>query len=84
MKLAHAAALALMGWQLIIPTSAPQPGAANAESTPVVSIWGTYSTEQQCVQEQARFADDPVVGPRMKAGKCVPSPKGASVPQSPD
>ncbi len=84
MKLRHAAALALMGWQLMIPTSAPQSGAANAESTPVVSIWGTYTSQQQCVQEQARFADDPVVGARMKAAKCVPAPKNDSRTQSPD
>jgi hypothetical protein len=84
MKLAHAAAVALMGWQLIIPTSVPQPGAANAESTPVIMIWGTFSTQQLCIQEQERFADDPVVGPRMKAGKCVPSPKDDSLTQSPD
>ena len=84
MKLGRAAAIALTGWQLIIPTSAPQSGAANAESTPAVSVWGSYSTQQQCEQEQARFADDPVVGPRMKAGKCVHSPKNDSRIQSPD
>jgi hypothetical protein len=41
-------------------------------------IWGTYSTQQLCIQEQARFADDPVVGARMKAGKCVRSSKDDS------
>jgi hypothetical protein len=84
MKLGHVAAIALMGWQLIIPTSVPQPGAANAESTPVVSIWGTYNTRQECVQEQERFVEDPVIGPRMKAGQCIRVPKDDSRTQPPD
>jgi hypothetical protein len=71
MKFRNAAALALIGWYLLLPASAPESGTANAGPLPTASVWGLYKTSDACEQERRSLFDDPVVGPRMKAAKCV-------------
>ena len=71
MKVRHAAMLALVGWYLMLPATAPQSGAANASPSP--SIWDSYKTREACEQERAILVNDPVIGERMRAGICLPS-----------
>ena len=79
MRLRHCAALALLGWYLLLPTTPPQSGEANAAPSPTASIWNTYKTREACEQDRLLYLNDPVIGPRMKAAQCVmTAPSGAS------
>jgi hypothetical protein len=71
MKPRHAAALVLVGWYLMVPATASKSG--TAEAGPAPSIWGSYKTREACEQDRQSLVDDPVVGERMKAAKCLPS-----------
>jgi hypothetical protein len=71
MKLHHAAMLALVGWYLMLPATAPQSGAANASPSP--SIWNSYKTREACEQERASLVNATVVGAPMKPAVCLPS-----------
>ncbi len=73
MKICHAAALALVTWYLMLPTDAPTPGAANAATTPIASVFGTYTNQDDCTKDRERFENDPVIGPRMRAAQCIQS-----------
>ena len=73
MKLRNAAVLAIAGWYLMLPATAPQSGSANADPYPIASIWGSYKTREQCELERQNLITDPVVGARMEAAKCLPS-----------
>jgi len=70
MKLHHAAIL-VMGWYLLVPTSAPTSGEANAAPSPTASIWNTYKSRAACEAERRSLIDDPVIGERMAAAKCL-------------
>ena len=70
MKPCHAAALALVVWSLTVPATASKSG--TVEAGPAPSIWGSYKTREACELERQSLVDDPVVGERMKAAKCLP------------
>jgi hypothetical protein len=73
MRLNHFSALALLGWLLLLPTTPPHSGDANAAPSPTVSIWNTFTTREACEQERRLYLDDPVIGPRMQGATCVSS-----------
>ncbi|HUA36091.1 MAG TPA: hypothetical protein VMA09_20950 [Candidatus Binataceae bacterium] len=73
MKICHAAALGLMTWYLMLPSEAATPGAANAATTPVASVFGTYTNQGDCAKDRERFENDPVIGLRMRAAQCIQS-----------
>jgi hypothetical protein len=66
----HTAALALVGWYLMVPAAASKYGDANASPTP--SIWDSYKTRDDCQKERESLLNDPVIGPRMKDAHCLP------------
>jgi hypothetical protein len=69
----HAAALALVGWALILPMQVPaEHGTANADSAPAAtSTFAVYKTAEDCDAERRQLLSDPVVGERMKDARCV-------------
>lgn len=69
----HAAALALVGWALILPMQVPaERGTANADSAPAASsTFGVYKTREKCEAERHLWLSDPVIGTKMAAAKCV-------------
>jgi len=69
-KLHHAALLA-MSWYLLVPTTAPTSGEANAAPSPTASIWNTYKSHAACEADRQSLLDDPVIGARMVAAKCL-------------
>jgi len=81
MKIYHAAALGLMTWYLMLPSEAPSPGAANAATTPVASVFGTYKEQDDCSKDRERFENDPVIGQRMRAAQCIQSSSDPSQPK---
>jgi hypothetical protein len=78
MRLHQLSVLALLGWFLMLPTTPPQSGDANAAPSPTVSIWNTYKTREACEQDRQLYLDDPVIGPRMHAARCVSAPPAGS------
>ncbi len=77
MTLRHTAAFALIGWYLMLPAQMPDGrGAAIASPAPAApaSIWDFYNTHHECEQARRQYLDDPVIGQRMKAAKCLPAP----------
>jgi len=80
-KLTHAVALGLLGWYLMVPTSAPTSGEANAAPSPTASIWDTYKTLEACEAERQSLQDDPVVGSRMLAARCLAQPEASPAPK---
>jgi hypothetical protein len=75
MKPRHAAALALVGWYLMLPLQAPdEEGTANAAPSPAgSSTFAVYRSHQDCEAERLQLLDDPVVGERMKSAQCWPT-----------
>ena len=82
MKLTHAVTLGLLGWYLMVPTSAPTSGEANAAPSPTASLWDSYKTLDACEAERRSLQDDPVVGPRMAAAQCIQSPEASPAPKN--
>ena len=81
-KLTHAIALGLMGWYLMVPTSAPTSGEANAAPSPTTaSIWDTYKTLEACEADRHSLQDDPVIGPRMSAARCIAAAEPSPAPK---
>lgn len=83
MKPHHAAAFALVGWYLMVPVKAPDEsgGSAIASAVPdAASTFAVYQAEEQCETVRRQLLDDPVVGARMSAAKCLPDGK-ESAPQ---
>ena len=78
MTLLHFSGLALLAWLLILPTTAPHSGDANAAPSPTVSIWNTFRSREACEQERRLYLDDPVIGARMQAATCVSSAPAGS------
>ena len=74
--------LVLAGWCLMVPTSAPTSGEANAAPSPTMSIWNTYKSREACESDRQSLIDDPVVGPRMTAAQCVETSTKDSQSQS--
>ncbi len=68
-----AIAIAMVGWYLAVPVRAPEPGTADADPAAPTSVWDYYKTNAQCEQMRMQLSGDPVLGARMKAGKCLPS-----------
>ena len=71
LKLHQAAMLVLAGWYLMVPSTAPTSGEANAAPSPTTFIWNTYKSREACETDRQSLSDDPVVGSRMTAAKCV-------------
>ena len=74
MMFRHVAALALVGWYIMLPATTSTPGTANASPAPSVSIWGNYKTREECEQDRHSMLNDPVLGERMKEAQCAQSP----------
>jgi hypothetical protein len=76
MKPRHAAALALVGWYLMLPAQAPdETGTAIAAPSPVAgATFAVYKSQQDCETERRGLLDDPVVGEKMKSAECLPTP----------
>jgi hypothetical protein len=83
MRLNHFPVLALLGWLLMLPTTPPHSGDANAAPSPTVSIWNTFKTREACEQERRLYLDDPVIGPRMQAATCVSSTPAGGQEENP-
>ena len=73
MRLHHFPALTILGWYLMLPSTPPVSGDANAAPSPTVSIWNTYRTSDECEKDREVYLEDPVIGPRMKIARCVSS-----------
>jgi len=72
MKFPSAAALALVGWYLMLPAQPVERGAANAAPSPeAVSTFAVYKTQRECEENRRQLLDDPVVGARMADAKCI-------------
>ena len=72
MKPPHAAALALVGWYLMLPAQPAERGTANAAPSPeAASTFAVYKTQRECEQERRQLLDDPVVGEKMAGTRCV-------------
>ena len=72
MKPRHAAALALVGWYLMLPAHPVERGSANAAPSPeAASTFAVYKTQRECEEERRQFLDDPVIGERMADAKCL-------------
>ena len=80
MRFRHVAALALVGWYIMLPATTSTPGTANASPAPSVSIWGYYKTREECEQDRHSMLNDPVLGERMKEAKCAQSPADQKTP----
>jgi hypothetical protein len=80
MRFRHIAALALVGWYLMLPATTSTPKAANASPVPSVSIWDYYNTREACEQDRISMLNDPVIGERMKEAKCAQSPAHQKTP----
>jgi hypothetical protein len=65
--------LSLISWSLILPPQIDgQHGDALARSASQPTMeWGSYDSKKACEQDRTNYLTDPVVGARMKAGKCV-------------
>jgi hypothetical protein len=83
MKSRHAAALAIVGWYLMLPMQAPdEQGTAIAAPSPVASsTFAVYKSQQDCEAERLQLLDDPVVGERMKSAKCLQTTNVPTEPQ---
>ena len=62
----------VLGWALILPSRVPEFGEANAAS-PTITIWNFYPTKEKCEADRTLYSNDPVIGPRMRAGACTES-----------
>ena len=72
MKFPSAAALALVGWYLMLPAQPVERGAANAAPSPeAVSTFAVYKTQRECEENRRQLLEDPVLGERMVDAKCV-------------
>jgi hypothetical protein len=84
MRSQYLSALAVLTWYLVLPTTAPQSGDANAAPSPTISIWNTYKTREACEQDRLLYVDDPVIGARMKVAQCVTAPPTGSAVAPPN
>jgi hypothetical protein len=80
MKLCQAAAVALVGWYLMLPAQPVERGTANAAPSPeAASTFAVYKTQRECEEERRHLLHDPVIGERMADAKCLnaetPRPK---------
>jgi hypothetical protein len=75
MKLHHAIALAVLGWYLMLPAQPDDRGVADAApSTPAAAMtFAVYQTQQACEEDHRQQLNDPVIGERMAAAKCLPT-----------
>ena len=80
MRFAHATAVGLLSWYLMVPTSAPTSGEANAAPAPTASIWDSYKTLEACEADRRSLQDDPVIGPQMSAAQCLAAPASSPSP----
>jgi hypothetical protein len=75
--LRHIVMLSLIIWSLTLPSQIPgEQGDAVAGSAVQQSFeWGSYDTKKACEQDRTNYFNDPVIGARMKAAKCVKTHK---------
>jgi hypothetical protein len=74
--LRQVALLSLVVWSLTMPPQIPgEHGDAVAGSVQQSFEWGSYDTKKACEQDRTNYLNDPVIGARMKAAKCVKTRK---------